>query len=65
MHTRGGDAVTPLRVVTASPPRVCIIFLIIQRPVVNYSLRKVFRIVIIIKVPAKSLETLQLLMILK
>jgi len=28
----------PLRVVTALPPRVYIIFLIIQRPVVNYSL---------------------------
>ncbi len=37
MHTRGVTA-TPLRVVTTSPPRVCIIFLIIQRPVVNYSL---------------------------
>ncbi len=29
---------SPLRVVTASPPRVCIIFLIIQQPIVNYSL---------------------------
>ncbi len=37
MHTRGVTA-TPLRIMTTSPPRVCIIFLIIQRPVVNYSL---------------------------
>ncbi len=29
---------TPLRVVAVSPRQVCIIFLIIQRPVVNYSL---------------------------
>ncbi len=34
MHTRGGDAVTTRSGVT---PQVCIIFLIIQRPVVNYS----------------------------
>ncbi len=36
MHTRGGDAVTT-RSGVAVTPRVCIIFLIIQRPVVNYS----------------------------
>ncbi len=36
MHTRGGDAVTT-RSGVAVTPRVCIIFLIIQRLRVNYS----------------------------
>ncbi len=36
MHTRGGDAVTT-RSGVAVTPRVCIIFLIIQRTEVNYS----------------------------
>ncbi len=34
---KGWDFLFSLRFVTASPPRVCIIVLIIQRPVVNYS----------------------------
>ncbi len=41
MHSRGVTA-TPLRVVTASPPRVCIIFLIIEWLIVNHSLLKGF-----------------------
>ncbi len=36
MHTRGGDAFTT-RIGVAVTPRVCIIFLIIQRLGVNYS----------------------------
>ncbi len=41
MHSRGVTA-TPLRVVTASPPRVCIILLIIEWLIVNHSLLKGF-----------------------
>ncbi len=37
MLTQGVTA-TLLRIVTSSPPRVCIIFRIIQRPVVNINI---------------------------
>ncbi len=36
MHTQGGDA-DMMQSEVAVTPRLCIIFIIIQRPIVNYS----------------------------